>query len=87
MMIAITLSAGIVSLALIFYIRRRKQPSLPPGPKGYPVIGNAWDVPTEAPWEKYHEWSEEFGEWGHIFETPSAKPPPSLHGQEATSYT
>ena len=71
-MIVVALFAGVVSLGLIYCIRRRRQPSLPPGPKGYPVIGNAWDVPTEAPWEKYHEWSEEFGEWGQTCETPPA---------------
>lgn len=41
----------------IFMKKHRKLP-LPPGPKGFPVIGNIWDMPTgpEGPfWAKHKD--------------------------------
>ncbi|KAF9015058.1 cytochrome P450 [Cyathus striatus] len=35
---------------------------LPPGPKGYPLIGNIYDMPHEYPWLKYMEWSKQYGD-------------------------
>ena len=34
---------------------------LPPGPKGYPLIGNLFDMPVHKPWEVYDEWSMTYG--------------------------
>ena len=34
----------------------------PPGPKGYPIIKNLLDVPTDKPWLTYHEWGKTYGE-------------------------
>ncbi|KAF9044301.1 cytochrome P450 [Panaeolus papilionaceus] len=45
--------------------RRRRNPlglPLPPGPKGYPIIGNLLDMPTEKAWLTYHEWSKTYGD-------------------------
>ena len=39
---------------------------LPPGPKGWPVIGNLFDMPREKPWVVYHEWSKIYGEYCHF---------------------
>jgi len=33
-----------------------------PGPKGYPIIKNLLDVPTDKPWLTYHEWGRIYGE-------------------------
>lgn len=44
---------------------RRRNPSrlpLPPGPKGYPVIGNILDLPTSHQWRTYAEWAKVYGE-------------------------
>jgi hypothetical protein len=34
---------------------------LPPGPKGYPLIGNLFDMPVDKPWIVYDEWRKTYG--------------------------
>ena len=34
---------------------------LPPGPKGYPLIGNFFDMPVHKPWVVYDEWRKTYG--------------------------
>ena len=34
---------------------------LPPGPKGYPIIGNLFDVPVHKSWLAYDEWRKTYG--------------------------
>ena len=34
---------------------------LPPGPKGYPLIGNLFDMPANKPWVVYDEWRKTYG--------------------------
>ena len=34
---------------------------LPPGPKGYPLIGNIFDMPLDKPWIVYDKWRETYG--------------------------
>ena len=34
---------------------------LPPGPKGYPLIGNLFDMPVYKPWVVYDEWRKTYG--------------------------
>jgi hypothetical protein len=34
---------------------------LPPGPKGYPLIGNVFDFPVKKPWLVYEEWCKAYG--------------------------
>jgi hypothetical protein len=41
--------------------RRIRDPPLPPGPRGLPLIGSVLDIPTEHPWETYREWSKKYG--------------------------
>jgi hypothetical protein len=35
---------------------------LPPGPKGYPVIDNLFDMPIDKPWLVYDKWCKTYGE-------------------------
>lgn len=40
---------------------RKRQLSLPPGPKSWPIIGNMLAVPKIRPWLAFHEWSNTYG--------------------------
>lgn len=42
---------------------RQPRLSLPPGPRGYPLIGNLLDVPRKSPWEVYNQMAQKYGEW------------------------
>ncbi|KXN82774.1 O-methylsterigmatocystin oxidoreductase [Leucoagaricus sp. SymC.cos] len=58
------LSTSSFLLALYFYLKKSNYYAslpLPPGPKGWPVIGNLLDMPVEFEWKTYHEWCKKFG--------------------------
>ncbi|KAL4264901.1 cytochrome P450 family protein [Pleurotus pulmonarius] len=40
--------------------RRTTRLPLPPGPKGYPIIGNLFDIPFEQQWISYLKWCKEY---------------------------
>lgn len=42
-------------------IAKRRGHSLPPGPRGLPIIGNLLDMPIELPWKVFAKWGEEYG--------------------------
>nr|BAK09383.1 cytochrome P450 [Postia placenta] len=44
---------------------RRRNPAglpMPPGPKGYPIIGNVLDMPQKATWLTFREWAKQYGD-------------------------
>ena len=43
---------------------------LPPGPKGYPLIGNLFDMPADKPWVVYDEWRKTYGKTSIIYVSP-----------------
>jgi hypothetical protein len=56
---------GLILVALVplcvHYTRRSKQPSLPPGPRGLPFVGNIFDVPSDDIWLKFAELGDVWG--------------------------
>ncbi|KAJ7085397.1 cytochrome P450 [Mycena belliarum] len=55
---------AIVALALAvsgFLFCKRKRMPLPPGPKGYPLIGNLFDMPRSHSWTTFANWGEKYG--------------------------
>ncbi|KAF9020326.1 cytochrome P450 [Hymenopellis radicata] len=51
----------ILFLAAFYFLWRilnRPSLSLPPGPRGYPIIGNVLDMPQSKPWEMFGQWGD-----------------------------
>jgi len=58
------------SLVLVYRKRRNARQSYPPGPKGYPLIGNVLDIPQDVPvWKTAISMGERYSEWF----TPAAR--------------
>ena len=57
--------ALLLPFILFRWFRRVRNPllslPLPPGPRGYPIVGNLFDVPKKMPWKVFHEWSKSYG--------------------------
>ena len=58
--VSILLSFIIASRAIHGYWRRRGLP-YPPGPSGWPIIGNLLDIPSTSTWLAYTEFSKKYG--------------------------
>ena len=53
--------AGTVATAFLGYQAIKRSPrQLPPGPKGYPLVGNMYDVTETHEWLTYHEMSKKY---------------------------
>ncbi|KAG2158979.1 cytochrome P450 [Suillus bovinus] len=62
---------GLVCLACVgVYLFKRvfgkKNPPYPPGPPGWPLIGNVLDMPHIRPWLTFAEWGKKYGDISHI---------------------
>ncbi|CCM01203.1 uncharacterized protein FIBRA_03251 [Fibroporia radiculosa] len=57
----VTLAALGVALVSLILSGKRKGP-LPPGPKGWPIIGNVLDMPSSYQWKTYTQWAEKWGD-------------------------
>ncbi|KAJ2912527.1 hypothetical protein MD484_g7884, partial [Candolleomyces efflorescens] len=58
-------TVSIVLLLLTFILKRltsRNKVPLPPGPRGYPIIGNVFDISNERPWISYSKLAKKYGD-------------------------
>ena len=56
----------ILALIPLYQALKRKRLSLPPGPKGWPLIGNLFDIPQSDVVKTYAGWAQKYGAWFHI---------------------
>lgn len=54
---------SILFIASIYFLQRiiSKRRSLPPGPRGLPLIGNVFDMPSDRPWLTFAKWADIYG--------------------------
>ncbi|KAI9764930.1 MAG: hypothetical protein M1840_007955 [Geoglossum simile] len=50
-----------IVLCTIFFLRRRQNLPLPPGPPQLPIIGNLHQIPSRNPWRTYQKWHKKYG--------------------------
>jgi hypothetical protein len=55
------IAVSVLALVSLAYIRSRRSLPLPPGPKGWPLIGSLLEMPTAQPWKVYQQWGERYG--------------------------
>ena len=53
----------ILALIILSWSSRRARPPLPPGPKGWPLIGNLLDIPMANFGATYTKWAQKYGQY------------------------
>lgn len=51
----------IVFGAILIPRRRAPRRPYPPGPKGLPLLGNAFQMPVDRRWLVYRDWAKKYG--------------------------
>ncbi|OCH88086.1 cytochrome P450 [Obba rivulosa] len=65
----LALCIGVIFAGILGYSWKNAFPRslpYPPGPKGWPLIGNVLDVPKSYPWTVYRDWSRKYGTIVHL---------------------
>jgi hypothetical protein len=57
----LSLASAALGCAAIIRSTGRRRSCLPPGPKGHPIVGNLFDFPPTHAWEKFGEFSQQYG--------------------------
>ncbi|KAJ7218143.1 cytochrome P450 [Mycena pura] len=53
-------TGALLVATLLSVLSNRRTKRFPPGPRGWPLIGNVLDIPSEYPWKVYRQWGREF---------------------------
>ena len=61
MSLQLLFSGIMVLLAASIYTSLRSRRHLPPGPRGWPILGNALDMPRQKEWLAFTEWKRSYG--------------------------
>ncbi|KAG6917741.1 hypothetical protein DXG01_001279 [Tephrocybe rancida] len=56
------LLAGSSAFLVARYWPWQRKRGLPPGPKGWPIVGNLFDMPKETMWHTFAEWGKTYGD-------------------------
>ena len=51
-------------------VQKRSLGSLPPGPRGLPLIGSVLDIPLTYQWYHFSNWSQRWGKLNSVVFTP-----------------
>ena len=57
----------ILVLIPLYCASKRDRLLLPPGPKGWPLIGNLLDIPRSNFVKTHAEWARKYGAWSRIY--------------------
>jgi hypothetical protein len=59
---AVNIALAVLALWLLKKVTEKKPLGRPiPGPKGWPIIGNLLDVPTEVEYQVFSMWKKKYG--------------------------
>ncbi|KAG1781057.1 cytochrome P450 [Suillus placidus] len=51
---------------LVKQVLNKNPASYPPGPRGWPLVGNIQDIPQIKPWLTFAEWGKKYGAISHV---------------------
>lgn len=60
--IILPLITALVTAYAVYLWQHSRNLPLPPGPEGYPVIGNIYEIPHGFAWLTYTEWKRNYGD-------------------------
>jgi len=59
---AVNVALAVIAIWLLKKVTEKKPLGRPiPGPKGWPIIGNLLDVPTELEYQVFSRWQKKYG--------------------------